>query len=197
MGGASMASDHDVRFEGLFQRFYKRVVTFLMHLGFSIDDARDLAQETFLRVYRNMDAYRGEAEWTFLRTTAHNLAKNRFRDASTLKRKVTKVPIEDVADPSDPAPRADEALAIREETARFRDRYAAAIAALSESQRQCFLLRQQGYSYEEIAAILRAPLNSVKSRLHDAKKRLREELGAEPQGIDWLEAAGDGDDRQE
>lgn len=185
-----MTSDNETLFEDLFRRYYKRVVTFLMYLGFPVDDARDLAQETFLRVYRNMDAYRGEAEWTFLRTTAHNLAKNRLRDDSTLKRKVTKVPIEDVVDPGDPAPSADEILVTREETQRFRTRYGAAIAGLPEGARQCFLLREQGYSYEEMAAVLRVPVNSVKSRLHDAKRRLRETLGEEPQGIDWPEAAG-------
>ena len=197
MGTAVMASDQNLRFESLFQRFYRRVVAFLMHLGFSLDDARDLAQETFLRVYKNMDAYRGEAEWAFLRTTAHNLAKNRIRDNSAQKRKVTRVTIEEIADPIDPAPPPDEVMAVREETARFRDRYAAAVASLSGMQRECFLLRHQGYSYDEIAAVLRIPVNSVKSRLHDAKKRLKEVLGAEPQGIDWPEAAGDRDDRQE
>jgi RNA polymerase sigma-70 factor (ECF subfamily) len=189
-----MPVDHDSRFESLFQRYFKRVVSFLLHLGFSLDDARDLAQETFLRVYRNMDAYRGEAEWTFLRTAAHNLAKNRFRDDSTLKRKVTKVAIEDVADPSDPAPPADVALVMREETVLFRKRYAIAVAALPEGAKECFLLREQGYSYEEMAAILSIPVNSVKSRLHDAKRKLRAELGEEPPGIDWLEAAGKRDD---
>lgn len=192
-----MANDNDRRFESLFRRYYKRVVSFLMHLGFPIDDARDLAQETFLRVYRNMDAYRGDAEWTFLRTTAHNLVKNRFRDQSAQKRKVTKVAIADIADPGDPAPPADAVLEAREETARFRTRYAAVIAALPEGLQQCFLLREQGYSYEEMAAILRIPMNSVKSRLHDAKRRLRAQLGEEWEGIDWPEAAGDRDERHE
>jgi RNA polymerase sigma-70 factor (ECF subfamily) len=193
----TMAGDNESLFEDLFRRYYKRVVAFLMYLGFPADDARDLAQDTFIRVYRTMDAYRREAEWAFLRTTAHNVAKNRIRDDSTLKRKVMKVAIEDVVDPGDPAPGADDVLITTEETARFRKRYNDAVARLPERSRDAFLLRAQGHSYEEMAAILRVPLNTVKSRLHDAKQRLRNELGKEPQGIDWPEAAGDGDERPE
>jgi RNA polymerase sigma-70 factor (ECF subfamily) len=163
----------DARFEDLFRRYYNRVVSYLVYRGFSVDDARDLAQETFLRVYKSMQSYRGEAEWQFLKTTAENLGKNRYREESTQKRKGTRVAIADVPDPADPAVPADVAIERREETERLAD----AISALPPRLRECFLLREQGYSYEEMAAILRIPLNSVKSRLHDAKRRLRDEVG--------------------
>jgi len=167
----------DARFEDLFRRYYNRVVSYLVYRGFSLEDARDLAQETFLRVYKSMQRYRGEAEWQFLKTTAENLGKNRYRDESTQKRKGIRVPIADVPDPADPAVPADVAIERREETERLQAKYADAISALPLRLRECFLLREQGYSYEEMAAILRIPLNSVKSRLHDAKRRLRDEVG--------------------
>jgi RNA polymerase sigma-70 factor (ECF subfamily) len=179
-----MTQEHDDRFETLYRRYYKRMVGFLMYLNFPLDEARDLAQETFLRVYRHMEGYRGEAEWRFLRIAAQNVVKNWIRDNSTLKRKAARVSIDDIADPVDPKPAADVAFENREETARFRKKYDEAIAALPEGPRQCLLLREQGYSYDEIAAILRIPMNSVKSRLHDAKRRLREHVGLEWRGID-------------
>jgi len=179
-----MTQESDDRFETLYRRYYKRMVGFLMYLNFPLDDARDLAQETFLRVYRHMEGYRGEAEWRFLRIAAQNVVKNRFRDNSTLKRKGTSVPMDAIADPVDPQPTADVAFENREETARFQKEFEGAIAALPEGLRQSLLLREQGYSYDEIAALLRIPMNSVKSRLHDAKRRLREQLGLDWRGID-------------
>src|SRR3954447_20010159 len=43
--------------------YYKAVVSFIIGLGFSPDDARDLTQEVFIRVYRNMDAWRADSRW--------------------------------------------------------------------------------------------------------------------------------------
>jgi RNA polymerase sigma-70 factor (ECF subfamily) len=189
--------EHEEQLEALFKRYFDRLVRFLVHTGAEHEDARDLAQETFLRVYKGMDAYRGDAEWTFLKITAKRLAINRARDNHALKRSGGKaVPLDETIDPGDPARLPDDALILRDETARFTERYRKAIHRLPPRTRQYFLLREQGYSYEQIAETLKSPINSVKSGLHEAKRRLREELGEEPQGIDWSDAAGGSDERQ-
>src|SRR4051812_7373803 len=77
------------QFENLYRRFFGRTVAFIMSLGFSKEDARDLAQETFVRVYRSMEQYRHEAEWKYIQTAARRLALNRFRDDLAQKRKVS------------------------------------------------------------------------------------------------------------
>lgn len=184
----------DARFEDLFKRFYGRVVAYLIHLGHTREDARDLAQDTFVRVYRHMDAYRGDAEWGFLKTTANRLSSNDRRDKGALKRKGQEVAVDAAPELTDHAPPADEKLAVREATKDFQERLVSAIAALPEGTRNAFLLRLRGYSYQEIAAKLHVSMDAVKSRLYDAKHRLRKALGEEPQGIDWAEAAGENSD---
>ena len=58
-------ANNDDPFGGLY-KYYDRVVAYLMAFGFSRDDARDLAQDVFVRVIESMSTFRGEAKWTFL-----------------------------------------------------------------------------------------------------------------------------------
>ncbi|HEX6161644.1 MAG TPA: RNA polymerase sigma factor [Thermoanaerobaculia bacterium] len=187
----------DERFEDLYRRYIRRLVSYLVHRGFTVEEARDLAQETFLRVYRGMGAYRGEAEWGYIQITANHVIANHLRDSSAQKRKVTKVDLDDVADPTDPAAPADQELIVRHETKRFRDRFLAAMQALSQPERDALALRLRGKSYEEIAFLLQVPVSAVKSRLHEARKKLKQMLGELPKDIDWPEAAGGEDEQQE
>ena len=81
--------------EELFRRYYRPVVAFFVRRGFSIEESRDLAQETFLRVFKNMDSFRGEsAVETWLFQIAGNLYKNTLRSLQTQKRDAQEVSLE-------------------------------------------------------------------------------------------------------
>lgn len=169
----------DDRFQSLYQRFYLRIVRFFVRsFHLSEDDARDLAQDTFFRFYKAMDEYRGDAEWAFLETTARNVAYNRIRSQNTAKRRGQHVDVDDPATrvPSAPAPD----YAKQQEDAMRRRQLRDAIAELPTGQRQCIELHLDGFSYEEIARFLKVSLDAVKSRLRDAKRGLRDQLGADP-----------------
>ena len=56
------ARHQDERFSDLYDRYYRRVVAFLVRFGVAPDDASDLAQDVFVRVYEHMDDYRGDAQ---------------------------------------------------------------------------------------------------------------------------------------
>jgi RNA polymerase sigma-70 factor, ECF subfamily len=199
-------SDRDSRFQDLFARYYRSVFAYLVSCGFSRDDARELAQEVFLRVYRGMDQYRGEAEWGFLQTTARNLAFNEIRGRKTQKRAAVEVSFEQLShlpdslakDPwTGQAPASPEAdLVDREQAARLRQRLRDAIAELPEGIRACLLLRLRGLKYRQIQQRLNISLDAVKSRLHEARNKLRERLAEEPAGIAWPAASGE-DDHEE
>ena len=186
----------DSALEDLYRRFYERTVRFLIYLGCPREDARDLAQEAFVRVLANIGRFHGDAAWQYIKTTAHHLLLNDIRKTHSLKAGAPTVSIEGVADPTAPDPTAEAKVIIDEQTHILRNRYRKAIAALPEGLRQCLLLRQRGYSGEQIAEILRIPHTTVRSRLHEAKRQLQAELGEAPAEIDWREVAGESDDEE-
>jgi RNA polymerase sigma-70 factor (ECF subfamily) len=200
------SSDRDARFEALFERYYRSVIRYLFRLGFSQEDSRDLAQTVFSRVYRGMDTYRGEAEWTFLETTARRVALNEIRRRRTQRRDGKEVSLDAEPHLSATASAAvvrgqarrdsENELIDRQGEEERRRRLYAAMASLEEPVRYALLLRLGGLKYAEIARSLRVSLDTVKARLHQARKRLQEVLREEAQGIDWTQAAPE-DDRDD
>lgn len=199
--------DLDSRFQDLYHRYYRSIFAYLVRCGFSRDRAEEIAQEAFLRVYRSMDRYRGDAEWSFLQTTARNLAFNEIRALKTLKRTGVEVSLEEhphLQDLLARNPRMGQApvspevdLVERQEAARRRKQLRDAVAELPEGIQKCLLLRLGGLKYSEIQERLHISMDAVKARLHEARGRLRARLAEEPGGIDWPAAPGEYDHDQE
>jgi RNA polymerase sigma-70 factor (ECF subfamily) len=132
-------------------------------------DGEDLAQETFLRVFRAIGEYDARGAAT-LRSWILTIARRLCQDRARHVRRGVEVSVE-APEPLDPRSGADEAL----DTAR---RLRAALAALPEEQRAVIALREwEGLEYEEIAAIEGVPVGTVRSRLARARVALREALG--------------------
>ena len=143
------------------------------------DEAQDIAQETFVRAYRAIGAFRREAKLsTWLVSITMNLCRNRRRWWARQRRVVTvslDEPVEleegtvghEVADPSPPP----STIAERRE----REQYLmAALRLLDDADRTVIVLRDlHGYSYEDIAGVLHVPLGTVKSRISRARWQLR------------------------
>jgi RNA polymerase sigma-70 factor (ECF subfamily) len=121
-------------------------------------DADDVAQEAVIRAWRSIRTLADEARFgPWLLAIARNLAKNRVRDRAIEAR---------VPPPPSPPREAD-----------F-DRVRAAVDALPAEQREVVRLRYEaGMAYEEIAAALDLGIDLVRSRLHEAKEKLRSILG--------------------
>ena len=162
-------------FSGMYERHYPRVVRFLASYRVPQDDARDLAQEVFVRFYERLEQYRGEAEWAFLQKIARNLLSNWWRNRSALKRTAHLVDLDDAE--ALRGARQDAEQPEHLETARNRKQLYDAIASLSPAQQQALHLWLDGYTYEEIAVVLRTTVDAVKSRLRDARKTLQARLG--------------------
>jgi RNA polymerase sigma-70 factor (ECF subfamily) len=129
--------------------------------------ADDLAQETFVRVWRKLHTYRPGHSF---RAWICRIASNLTIDA--LRRQKPTVDIEQVSLPNPGS--APESLAMQDERALA---VRSAIAALPEQVRITLVLREyEGLSYGEIAEALDIPMGTVKSRLGDARRRLREAL---------------------
>lgn len=174
-------------FQSLFDRFYGPLRRFFERRGFSAVESQDLIQETFLRVYRGIESFRGESRWEhWVFRIAANTASKAVRHRGAGKRAGLEVPLEgeDAADSPPSAaggsPRGAETPAplrrlLGKEAA---VRLGQAIAGLPPQMRRCVRLRVlQELDYDEIAELLQLSPSTVKVQLFKARKRLQLELG--------------------
>jgi RNA polymerase sigma-70 factor, ECF subfamily len=163
----------DEVFAGMFERHYARMVRYLRGYNLPVEDARELAQEAFVRFYQRIEQYRGEAEWGFLEKIVRNLLINWWRDRSALKRTAHLVDLDDPALTDKPPSQEAPDYPGRLDAARNRTLLYDAIDELPESQQQTLRLWLEGLTFKEIAAALRTTLDAVRSRLRDARRTLR------------------------
>jgi RNA polymerase sigma-70 factor (ECF subfamily) len=144
----------------------------------NLDDAHDIAQQVFIRVWRSAPRYEPTAKFaTWLYTITRNLVFNESRRRS--RRKEVSIEQENEDDP--PRHFVDFSVAGADENlakAEFEDALDRAIAALPEKQRMAVILRgKQDLPYEDICAILKISLPALKSMLFRARHELRRQLG--------------------
>jgi RNA polymerase sigma-70 factor (ECF subfamily) len=168
-------------FRQLVSRYKDPIINYANSMINDYDTAVDLAQETFIRVYRNATRYERKYQFsTWIYKIATNLAIDEIRNRKRRGRfffmnvfpnyERNAVPLEI----SDGKPAHDETL-LGQELSRA---LSSAIACLPEKYRTAFVLKEvQELSYPEIAAILKTSEGTIKSRLHRAKILLREKLG--------------------
>ena len=173
-------------FRTLFDRFYWPLFRFFEHRGFSTEECQDLIQETFLRVYRGIESFRGEARWEhWLFRIAANTAIKALRHRAAAKRAGQEVPLEgedegDLQAVAAGGSARGTAEPLRQLLGReMRDLLIEAIEGLPGQMRRCVRLRVlQDLDYHEIAEILQLSPSTVKVQLFKARKRLQLELGA-------------------
>jgi len=146
----------------------------------SAADAEDAAQEAFLTAYRRLTSFRGEASFkTWLLSIAWHQAINQRRRVTRWWRLVVQPRAGEEGGESDDyvsADRSPEALLADE---RLRADVVREIRALPPKLRDVLLLAQAGeYRYEEIAAMLKVPLGTVKWRVSEARRVVKTRLRA-------------------
>lgn len=171
-------------FRLLFDRCYGPLFRFFAGRGFSTEECQDLVQETFLRVFRGIEGFRGDARWEqWLFRIAANTAAKAWRHRGAAKRAGRMVAWEEQQVETSPSaagsPRGAEAPAPlrRLLDQERRERLSQAIAGLPAQMRRCVRLRVfQDLDYEEIADVLQISPSTVKVQLFKARKRLQGEL---------------------
>jgi RNA polymerase sigma-70 factor, ECF subfamily len=167
-------------FESLVERYQNRLVGIFFHMVGSMEEAEDLCQEVFLRIYRARKGYRPRAKFaTWLFTIANNLALNHLRR----KGRNPSVSL-GAATGSQPVPAVAKHLEGREGTpsAQMRqtelsDLVRDAMATLNEDQKMAVLLNKfEEMSYAEIGDIMGRSPAAIKSLLARARNQLREQL---------------------
>lgn len=167
--------DH-AAFRTLVERHQNAVIGTVAKMLGSPNDAEDISQQVFLRIWRNAKRYRPDAKFTtYLFTITRNLVFNETRRRGR-KKEVSSDEREENSNHqiADSAERMPDAEFLQSELQLAVD---AAIAALPETQRMAVVLRQYDQlSYEEIAGVLQLSVSAVKSLLFRARGTLRESL---------------------
>lgn len=176
---ARLVGGHDAALNDLMDRHATSVFHFLCRMLGNEDDANDLAQETFVRVFQHRASFKPDAELTtWLYTIAGNLARNHHRwrsrhpnvslDAASEETDQSLGDVLPAADasPSEAAVRQERAQAVR-----------AAVESLPEDMREAIILCEwQDLPVAEAATVLSTTPKAVESRLYRARNQLREKL---------------------
>ena len=174
-------NDDAAAFEELVQRYQSRLVTVLEHLVRGREQAEDMAQEVFLRVFRARKSYQPNAKFcTWLFAIANNVAKNtkgtlaRRREVNLSSHANDEMSqrLENMAQaasgfmPARQLDKAERAVMVRQ-----------AVASLDDRQRLALMLSKfEGMSYEEISVAMEISVKAVKSLLFRARENVRHRL---------------------
>jgi RNA polymerase sigma-70 factor, ECF subfamily len=156
-------------FDELVRRHQAAVITLARVLTGGRGDPEDLAQDVFVRAWRNLRSFRGES--TF-RTWLHRVAINVIRTSQSRQGRLMRLFVSRDREESPPEQKSGEEPA--DATLARRQLIERALATLSEELRVAVTLRDlQGMDYKEIAAALDVPIGTVESRIFRAREKLK------------------------
>jgi len=165
------AGDHGA-FEELVRRTYADTYTLALRLVGDEEDARDVVQETYLRVHKGLKKFRGDARFsTWLHRITANCANTYLGRRG--RHQHESLPDEPSAVTANPSDDPEERVRV----SGLRDELSNAVQALPPKLRAVLVLRDvYGLAHHEIAEQLEITESAAKVRLHRARKRLREQL---------------------
>ena len=152
------------------EQYRPRVVRYIRYLIHDASEAEDLAQETFIRAYRQQETLRDPAALeSWLYRIATHICIDRLRQRARTTARQADSPVEDlqIVDQAQPSPFV---IVQQAEMGECVDQY---VATLSDPQKVVLLLHDaDGLQDNEIADLLGLPLTTVKMRLHRARQKL-------------------------
>ena len=169
-------------FSILVNKYYPRVYATLFSFTKSKEDSEDLAQQTFLKVWRQIESFRGDsAFFTWVYRIAINLAKNYVVSSGYKKQKVnTSIEYAEIEISSYEN---IESVLMHDQSMEEIRNY---INSMPESLKTAFTLRESGgKSYEEISNITATPIGTVRSRIFRARESIIEFMQKELIDNEW------------
>ncbi len=163
-------------FAQLVKRHERRVFGLLLRMLGSREEAEDAAQDTFLNLHRHGHRFRREARFsTFVYRVAVNAALNRRRTLGRRRAHMEALALQQAVGEATPqGPVGPEQVTAGDE---IRQRVQREILALPKNLRAPIILYDlEGLAYSEIADVLQVAEGTVKSRIHRARRALREQL---------------------
>ncbi len=164
-------------FEELVTRYETKVYTIAYRFTGNHTDASDLAQEAFIKAYKGLISFRGEASFA---TWLYRIVSNVCRDELRKQQRQKNISLDDMMIHSGNAPYlVSTELSPQESLERneLNNLIQEQLNGLSKDQRLILVMREiQGLSYEEISVALDCNLGTVKSRLNRARQSLKQSL---------------------
>ena len=167
-----------VAFNTMVDRYKKRLMNVLTRMLSSTEEAEDIVQETFVRVYQHRQSFNFKHCFsTWIYTICLNLARNELRKRKKFKfQDITEMQGNEL-----------EFAVEAKLPSRLPQLLENAVKELPVKYREAFLLRDvQEMPYEEVAKVLGVPLGTVKSRVNRARLILREKLQPRMEGVNAL-----------
>jgi len=162
-----------VAFDTLVLRWDRKIRGAIYRILGSEDEARDLCQEAFLKAYRGLPGFKGEARFS---SWLYQIALNLCRDRMRRRKGRTFLSLDDLNEAEESPQRGPSALDVVESRDLSRT-VAEAVAALPNDQREVIILKQyQDLTFLEISTVLGLPPSTVKTRLYRGLLQLRELL---------------------
>jgi RNA polymerase sigma-70 factor (ECF subfamily) len=158
----------DIIYEQIYKKYISLVRNFIYYKYGNLENAEDIAQNAFIKLWENCDKVSIDKAKNFLFTTANNMSLNNYKHEkvvlnfnTTPQKKITH--------------ETPEFQMIEKE---FYTKIQTTIASLSEKQREVFLLnRIEKLKYSEIAELLNISVKAVEKRMHLALVIMREKIG--------------------
>lgn len=168
---AAQAGDREA-FDELVRRTYNDLYTLAARLTGNEEDARDVVQDAYLRAWKGIDRFRGDAQ---LSTWLYRITANCASTHLSRRRRLRTEPLLPGFDPAEL--RHDAQPEAMTETTLDLERIARSVDQLPAKLRSVVVLRDvYGLTHESIAEELGISLSAAKVRLHRARKRLRDEM---------------------
>ena len=163
-------------FEAMVIKYQPKLLSSLIAYTKSHEQAEELCQKTFIRVWQKIDTFRGDsALFTWIYRIGINLAKNDFASSYAKSKKKTD-PL-DVSEPDVSSHISPEVELIGKEAEQTIFNF---IETLEMDIKTAFTLRElEGRSYEEIARIMKCPIGTVRSRIFRARQLILEFMNQE------------------
>lgn len=163
-------------FGQLVTRYQDRLYHTLVRMLASAEDAQDVAQDAFVLAFRKLGTFRGDsAFYSWLFRIAYNAAISHKRKSRRLSPPGEASHEQTGIEPSDVHPDAEPSrpMELAEQQALVRS----ALDQLPDEYRTVLVLKEmEGLKYEEIAGVIDVPIGTVRSRIHRARRELREKL---------------------
>ena len=163
-------------FEAMVLKYQPKLMSSLIGYTKSKDQAEDLCQKTFVRVWQNIDSFRGDsALFTWIYRIGINLAKNDFASSFSRSSKITDSLDQNEHDVPEYLSPETELIAAESE-----EKIMQFIKTLDTDTKTAFTLREiDGRTYDEIAKILKCPIGTVRSRIFRARQLILEFINQE------------------
>jgi RNA polymerase sigma-70 factor (ECF subfamily) len=169
-------------FAVLVRKYQKKMLNVAYRMTGNYDDACDVVQEAFLSAYKAIEKFRGDARFsTWLCGIVMNQARTHLQNRAVQLHR-TALSLDDPAQSEarslmSESESRESAIPDRIDKRRLEVKVQACIGEIDSDQREVLVLRDiQGFSYEEIGAVLKLPSGTVRSRLFRARHELKERL---------------------